>query len=107
MMTFVTCSEESCPSNCLKSCRAKALSVGAKAECEAFAKKVDKSLTDNYVDVEGCAVSKCDHWEIDEATNKGKCGFSGDLHFSKMEGAPPICMEFKTQIGQPGFAANV
>lgn len=105
--TFVTCSETSCQMNHSKTCRAKRLEVGSSGECLSFSKDGDKSPTDNYVEIERCACHKCDQWELDEATNRGKCGASEPLHFSKQEGAAPVCMAFKTQIGQPGFVANV
>ena len=107
MTTFVTCSVTSCPSNSSKSCRAKKLSVGSTGDCQACNQAVDKSITDNYVEVEACTNQKCDHWELDEATSRGKCGSASPLHFSKTADDHPICMEFKTQIGQPRFLKPV
>lgn len=106
MTNFVTCSVVSCPSNSLKTCRAKSLTVGSTGECQACNQQVDRSVTDNYVDVEACACQKCDHWELDEATNRGKCGASSPLHFTNTNSIP-ICMDFKKQIGQPGFVRPV
>jgi len=111
--TFVTCSETSCPMNSFKTCRAKNLEAGSGGECLSFSKDGEKSQTDNYVEIDCCACQKCDQWELDEATNRGKCGTSEPLHFSRVEVGekeppkPPLCMAFKTQIGQPGFVANV
>jgi hypothetical protein len=112
MTTFVTCSVTSCPSNSYKTCRAKKLTVGATGDCQAFNQAVDRSITDNYVEVEACTCQKCDHWELDEATSRGKCGSSSPLHFAatpagSADEITPVCMDFKTQIGQPGFVKPV
>jgi len=105
VITFVTCSVTSCPSNKSKACRAKRIQVSETGVCLSFNQDVDQSQTENYVNVESCSCHKCDFWEVDEATNAGKCGAaSQQLHF---EGTPPTCLNFKTQIGQPGFATNV
>ena len=107
MTTFVTCSCTSCPSNSAKSCRAKRLSVGSSGECLAFGGAIDRSPTDNYVEIEGCACHRCDHWELDEATSRGKCSMASPLHFFNVPGKAPVCKDYKEQIGQPGFATNV
>lgn len=107
MITFVTCSATSCPSNKSKSCRAKRISVSEKGVCSSFNQAVDQSPTENYVNIESCACHKCDNWEVDEVTNLGKCGASSQqLHFESTNDGP-MCLNFKNQIGQPGFATNV
>lgn len=68
----------------------------------------NKSVTDNYVEIRECSCQKCNHWELENDGETGKCGLGAGLALvDKSEDHGPICSDYKKQIGEPGFAARL
>lgn len=110
-MQFVSCSDESCPFNEGKNCRAKLIAINELGQCmiRENGPFSDKSQTEQYVEIRECRCQKCNHWELDEELNVGRCGLADSLHFMqhKDEQLGPKCIVFEKQITQPGFSATL
>lgn len=114
---FVLCNDIDCPLNHDKQCLAKWITVKKDGRCSVRDQlHEDKWPTENYVDMKECLNKSCDHWEMDEATEKGQCGFRENLFFKlrRVEDEKkrkmmigPFCSEFERQIGQPDPFSNV
>lgn len=115
VMQFVSCWDTECPFNAAKACMAKEISVNESGACRTRFGQGKKSEIEGYVKIAECSCSRCNNWELDEATNLGKCGLREDLLFSLIRQADgsikkeaPKCDTFANkQISEPGFAANV
>lgn len=108
-MQFITCSDEGCPFNKDKSCRAPFVMIDDNGRCliRDHGPFTFKSETEQYVEIRECRCQKCNHWELDESINMGTCGLRENLHFIQHKDEPvgPKCSNFEKQIEQPGFNA--
>jgi len=108
-MQFISCSDESCPFNEGKSCRAPFIAINEVGKCmiREDGPFVNKAPTENYVEIRECRCQKCNHWELDEALNIGRCGLGESLFMVQYKNEPlgPKCNTFTKQIAQPGFSA--
>ena len=108
-MQFVSCSDDSCPLNVDKQCRAAFIAIGDDGKCmiRDGGPFDNKSPTESYVEILECRCQKCNHWELDEEHNMGSCGLRDSLFFDKprMSSAAPKCSIIAKQITQPGFSA--
>lgn len=108
-MQFVACGDESCPLNESKSCRAPFIAIDENGQCmiRENGPFLNKSQTENYVEIRECRCQKCNHWEKDQATEVGTCGLREDLFFNsfKNEALGPKCSALEKQIEKPGFSA--
>ena len=106
---FVSCSDQSCPFNEQKGCRSPFIIVVENGKCSIRESGPfdNKASIETYVDIKECRCQKCHHWELDEATNIGRCGFADSLFFNQYRNEPlgPICNTFEKQVQQPGFSA--
>jgi hypothetical protein len=102
---FVACADTSCPLNELKQCRAPFIFVGEDGTCmiRPQGPYENKSQIENYVEIKGCSCQKCNHWEIDQVSNRGICALAADLTFDKQN----RCNDYAKQIAEPGFSATV
>jgi hypothetical protein len=88
-----------------KQCRAPFIFVDKDGSCMIRSQGPfeNKSEMERYVDLQECHCKKCRHWEVDEATDMGQCGFRAPLFFDKAG----KCDEFAKQVEEPGFSTIV
>lgn len=110
-MQFVACSDESCPLNQQKSCRAPFIAIDENGRCmiREGGPFANMAQTEQYVEIRECRCQKCASWELDEVHQVGSCGLKESLTFvqKKDEQIGPKCTVIDKQIAQPGFSANV
>jgi 23S rRNA G2445 N2-methylase RlmL len=112
-MRFVACTEESCPMNDTRQCRAQWISFDEHGFClvrmEGLTGK--KSPTERHVEITECRCQKCNHWELDETAcaNIGSCGLGADLVVIQHKNQPlgPKCSIFDRQISEPPYSAKL
>lgn len=108
-MQFVGCSDESCPFNLSKTCRAPYIAIDEEGRCmiREGGPFTTPSPTEQYVEIRECRCQKCNSWELDEETGIGTCGLRDSLVFiqQKDQQVGPKCTVFEKQISQPGFTA--
>jgi hypothetical protein len=117
---FVACACLDCPMNEGKQCRAPFIFVDKNGLCtiKDNGPYDNKSAMERYVDLQECHCDRCRHWEMDEATQMGQCGFRSDLFFNKEvstlvsgsgaeQRVSSKCEEFAKQIPEPGFSTTV
>ena len=101
---FVACSDEKCPMNQERQCRASLISVDEDGLC--LVRNLPpspKAGTEGYVELAECRCTSCIYWEIDEIEELGKCSLGTDLHFTMRNS----CHDYEKQIKEPGYTARL
>jgi hypothetical protein len=101
---FVACSDEGCPMNKDRQCRAGRITVDDDGRC--LVRNMPpgpKSETEGYVELCECRCTSCVHWALDDIKEEGQCTLSNDLFFT----ARNTCNDYEKQIKEPGYTARL
>ena len=73
-MQFISCSDESCPFNEGKSCRAPFIAINEVGKCmiREDGPFVNKAPTENYVEIRECRCQKCRRIRLDRLVGGGR-----------------------------------